>query len=354
MLLEKEIPTFPPRDDFAREIERRVQLYFSLNNISENGNIALYLKTGILFSVFWALYYVFVFTPLSWWPAFLVCVGLGIAVASIGFNVMHDGAHGSYSSKKWVNEIMGHSLNFLGANVYLWKFKHNVLHHTFTNVKDHDEDINVGPFMRLHPDQPRKWFHKYQHIYWVVLYPWIYFVWVYINDFVKYFSGEIEGRRFKKMNGLQHFIFWFSKAVHVGFFIILPLCFMPFLEWCIGFLIIMLTCGLTISIVFQLAHVVPKANFPKEGEDLQAWHHHQKDATVNFATGSRLIRWFSGGLNFQIEHHLFPRISHVHYPNIRILVKKLCVEKNIAYYEYSTMLDAIIAHIVYLRYMGKA
>ena len=85
------------------------------------------------------------FTPESRIVSIFICILLGINMASIGFNVMHDGAHGSYSSRKWVNTFMGLSLNVLGGNVYIWSQKHNINHHSYTNVEGMDDDIDVKP-----------------------------------------------------------------------------------------------------------------------------------------------------------------------------------------------------------------
>lgn len=333
-----------------------VDEYFSSNKLNTTGGFSLYFKAILLFFGFAFLYYLLVFTNIPALGKIGICFLLGFDIASIGFNVMHDGAHGSYSKKSWINNFMGYSLNFLGGNVYLWKFKHNIMHHTFTNVEDQDEDIDIRPLMRTNESQPLKWFHQYQYIYWVILYTQMYFWWVYVKDFAKYFSGKIGTRVYPKMSQSEHIIFWSSKFIHLFIFAFFPIYYLSFTEWLIGFVIIMVVTGLTIGIVFQLAHVVPVAEFPLPNKDNKIennWMIHQLETTVNFSPNNKLISWYVGGLNFQVEHHLFPRISHVHYPKIRLMVRELCAKMNIPYLEYPTMLTALKAHVSYLKQMGR-
>jgi linoleoyl-CoA desaturase len=219
-----------------------------------------------------------------------------------------------------------------------------------------DSDIDVKPFMRLHEGQPQRKYHRFQHFYWVVLYAISYLVWIFYDDFVKYFSGKVSKNSARKEIPLrEHFIFWITKLVYVTFYIVLPVIVVGWMPWLIGFLIVTLVCGLSISIVFQLAHVVEGTQFhqPVGGGDKQEWAVHQVVSTANFATSSRVLHWLLGGLNFQVEHHLFPRISHIHYPAINEYVKETCREFNIAYNEYNTMFTAIASHLRYLHMMGR-
>jgi linoleoyl-CoA desaturase len=288
-----------------------------------------------------------------------LCFILGLNLAIIGFNVMHEGGHHSFSRYAWVNNVSSYFLNVLGGNSYYWKIKHNVNHHTFTNIEGMDSDIDVKPFMRLHKDQPRRFYHRYQHIYWVVLYSISYLVWVFYEDFEKYISGKVAVNAARKKLALkEHVIFWFTKVMYISVYMIIPIIIVGWLPWLIGFLVVTLTCGIAISIVFQLAHVVESTQFrsayKQEENSIQEWAIHQIGSTANFATKNKQLHWLLGGLNFQIEHHLFPRVSHIHYPKISILVKEACRESNIIYHEYSSMLKAITSHIVHLRKLGSA
>jgi len=299
------------------------------------------------------------FTPASAWLSLGLCAIMGVVVASIGFNVMHDGAHGSYSRRKWVNEVMGHSLNFLGGNVYLWKLKHNENHHTFTNIEGMDDDIDIKPFVRVHEGQKRYWFHRFQHIYGLLLYGTTYLFWIFFNDIKKYFTGKIaDNTTMKPMSVKEHIIFWSSKVFYIALFIVLPMFFVGVLPTLLGYGVMVFVTGLVIAVVFQLAHVVEHADFvhpESDGHHIEAeWAVHQVATTVNFATHNRIWNWLFGGLNFQVEHHLFPRISHVHYPALNKRLKEVCAEFGIAYREFPTLRSALWSHLMHLRQVGMA
>jgi linoleoyl-CoA desaturase len=345
---------------FFNTLKQRVDSYFKDNNLKATGNFNLYSKTLILSATLITSYLWLVFlTPESVLLNVLVCIVMGVNVAAIGFNVMHDGAHGSYSSRKWVNTFMGFSLNVLGGNVYLWSQKHNINHHSYTNVEGMDDDIDIKPFIRVHSNQKKSWYHRFQHYYSLLLYGLTYLFWVFMNDFNKYFTGKIaEHTKMRKMDLPEHFNFWISKALYVFIFLILPFYFVGVVETIVGFLIMCFSAGVVISIVFQLAHVVQETEFITPTSDVMKieteWAKHQINTTANFATKNKIISWLVGGLNFQVEHHLFPRISHVHYPAINKIVKETCEEFNIMYKEFPTLIQAIRSHLLHLKHAGQA
>ncbi len=345
---------------FFQRLREVTEAYFKENNIRKTGDIRLYAKTAILITALVGLYVVLVFfTPASIWLSLGLCGLMGVVVASIGFNVMHDGAHGSYSGRKWVNELMGHSLNFLGGNVYLWKLKHNVNHHTFTNIEGMDDDIDIKPFVRVHEGQKRYWFHRFQHIYGLLLYGTTYLFWIFVNDIKKYFTGKIaDNTPMKPMNMKEHIIFWASKVFYIGVFLVLPMFFAGVVPTLVGYGVMVFVTGLVIAVVFQLAHVVEDADFihpAEDGHHIEAeWAVHQVTTTVNFATHNKVWNWLFGGLNFQVEHHLFPRISHVHYPELNKRLKEVCAEFNIRYREFPSLRSALWSHLMHLRQVGMA
>ncbi len=344
---------------FFKSLKEKVDRYFAIRRIDPSGNWRLYLKSIIQFASAIILYVTLVFFTPATPVAIVLCCLLGTNLAVIGFNVMHEGGHQSFSKHGWLNKVTAYSLNLLGGNSYYWKIKHNVNHHTFTNIEGMDSDIDVQPFMRLHKDQPLYWFHRFQHLYWVILYGVSYIAWVFYDDFVKYVSGKVAPNSEPgKLALKEHFIFWITKISYVGAYIVLPVIMVGWLPALIGFLIITFICGLFISVVFQLAHVVEGTQFilPEEASSKieKEWAIHQVSTTANFATHNKIVSWLLGGLNFQIEHHLFPRISHVHYPKISEFVKETCQEYNVKYLEYSSMLKAFHSHLFHIRRLGIA
>lgn len=353
------VPKFlNPSNSFHAELRNRVNDYFDKVKTMKTGNMKLYSKAIFLVTSFLAVYIHLVFftSPFILLNLF-ECLLLGALTSAIGFNVMHDGAHGSFSSKKWINEMAGLSLNFLGANVFMWKTKHNIVHHTFTNIDEVDDDINAKPFLRLCETQKHYKIHKYQHIYFLAAYSLLYIYWIFFTDYKKYFTKKVGEMPIKKMTFMDHFTFWGFKALHLVLFVAIPIYTVGFLAWVIGFLTYGFFAGIVLSVVFQLAHTVKETKFPVTnvltGKVEDEWAVHQLKTTSNFATKSRFWTWFTGGLNFQVEHHLFPNISHVHYPALSEIVKKVCQEYNVPYLEHSKTRYAIASHVAHLKEMGR-
>jgi len=346
-------------NNFFPVLKKKVDTYFKSNNITTYGNRRLYTKATILLLAFAVLYTSIVFVSMPGWLSLVLCALFGLNLAAIGFNVMHDGAHGSFSKNKHVNYMMGLTLNLMGGVVFIWKNKHNKNHHSFTNIEGMDDDINIGPFIRVSTHQKKRWFHKYQHIYAYPLYALSYTFWVFFQDFKKYFTQKVADTELASMSFKEHVIFWVTKLAYIGTFFVLPILMQGVVATILGYLVVTAVTGYTIGVVFQLAHVVEETDFhsaPVKGERIipTEWAIHQIRTTANFATKNKVINWYTGGLNFQVEHHLFPKISHVHYPAINKLVKETCEQFNVAYNEFPTMIAAMKSHTKHLRMTGIA
>jgi linoleoyl-CoA desaturase len=283
---------------------------------------------------------------------------LGMFITGTGFNVMHDGSHGSFSSRTWMNTLAAGTLECLGGSAYIWKVKHCMIHHSFTNVEGVDDDINIGYLMRVNEHQDRHWMHRFQHLYCWFLYMMVYIVWVFQVDYQRYFTGRVGPVPMPRMKAKDHIQFWVGKLVSACLFVVIPIYRLGVAHALVGVGLTMAAAGVALTVVFQLAHTVEGPEFPLpavEGNLLpDEFALHQIATTANFATRNRMITWMVGGLNFQIEHHLFPRIAHVHYPQISKVVRQVCEERNIAYVEHTTFRKAVAAHIRHLRTMGMA
>ncbi|MBD8489528.1 acyl-CoA desaturase [Echinicola sp. CAU 1574] len=347
-----------PDISFHLELKKRISDYFKEVGYSQTGNSQLFIKATVLVVAFLAFYVHLVFFTPHWAFALLECVILGALTASIGFNVMHDGAHGSFSRYQWLNKAAGMSINFLGANVFMWKTKHNVVHHSYTNVEGVDDDMNARPFLRLCPAQKRYKIHRFQHYYFLLTYSLLYLYWVFFTDYKKYVTQRVGLVPIQKMKVMDHISFWGFKLIHAALFIVLPIYVVGFLPWLVGFTVYGLFAGLMLTVVFQLAHSLEETAFPLP--DVQTnkledeWAIHQLKTTANFATNNKVISWVLGGLNFQVEHHLFPKISHVHYPAISKIIKEACCEYNIPYLEHAKMRLAFWSHVKHLKMLGRA
>lgn len=353
-------PKFPRKDEapFYKEIQKRVNTYFKETGKSKKGDVRLYIKTFVLAGAFLAGYlFLTVGTP-AFSIAWMVWIMLGVLTAGIGFNIMHDGAHGSYSKRNWINELAAHSANFVGASVLFWKTKHNVVHHTYTNIDGLDDDIETGGLLRMAPSQAYKRIHRFQHRYFPLIYAMLFIYWVIWTDYEKYFSQKVGTVPMQPMTFWQHFGFWAWKLFHVGAFFVLPIIQLGFFPWLAGFAMMVVAAGVTLAMVFQLAHVVEETHFAdmrheSTFESPVEWAIHQVKTTANFATNSRFITWFLGGLNFQIEHHLFPKISHVHYPDISKIVREVCDEFQLTYNDLGSFASAVQSHVRQLKNLGQ-
>ncbi len=351
--------TFSNRNnDFYQSLKSSVEEYFVNNKIKRTGDWRLFSKTIILVSAAIAIYMLLIIASVNAWIALLLCMVLGFTLASVGFSVMHDANHGSYSTKPWLNDFLGLSLNAMGASSYFWKQKHNIIHHTYTNVDGIDDDIAKSPIIRQCESQ--KWVpaHKVQYLYLLPVYSLSTIFWIFIMDFKKYFSHKIYTTDAWKMNTKNHIIFWATKIFYLFAYVALPIYVWGFLPWFAGYMALNAVMGLTLSIVFQLAHVVENTEFEHvpldETKHIEtAWAEHQVKTTANFAMGNKIVSWFVGGLNFQIEHHLFPKVSHIHYPAISKIVMQKCKEFNLPYNKYDTMTEAVASHFRVMKYLGK-
>jgi linoleoyl-CoA desaturase len=352
-------PKFPAASPSLHgALKAGVAQYFDEQELESKGNGQLYAKAAIILSGLIGLYIHLVFFTPAWYFAAPECVLLGLFITGTGFNVMHDGSHGSFSSRPWVNTFAAGTLECLGGSAYIWKVKHCMIHHTFTNVEGVDDDINIGYLMRVNEHQKRFSLHRFQHLYCWFLYMMVYIVWIFQVDYQRYFTQRVGPVPMPPMSRREHIKFWCGKVANAIIFFVIPISRLGWERGLIGFAIAALTAGLALTVVFQLAHTVEGPEFPLPagaGNLLpDEFAIHQIATTANFATQSRLVTWLTGGLNFQIEHHLFPRINHVHYPEVGRIVRQICSERNIGYVEHRTVRGALAAHVRHLRAMGQA
>jgi len=288
-----------------------------------------------------------------------LAVVMGVGLAGIGFSVSHDALHGAYSSRPWVNRIIGLSFDLCGANGYMWKITHNVIHHTYTNIEGIDEDLTVSPLLRLSPAAEHKPIHRYQHLYAFAAYSMSTLFWVFVKDYKYFLQRDLGPYKNKKHPPAEIATLVITKLVYYAWALALPLWLLPIPWWqvLIGFVVVHLTAGLILGVVFQLAHVVEGTDYPApdpEGVMEHAWLVHEMATTSNFGRRNRLLCWYVGGLNFQVEHHLFPRTCSVHYPAISPIVEEVAREYGVPYNAQPTLSAAIASHYRMLKRLGQA
>lgn len=347
--------------DFVSTLNKRINEHFRSGNISKHGNVEMYVKTVCMFLLYFGPYLLILTGSISGTvPLIVAALVMGIGLAGIGLSVMHDANHGAYSSKTWVNNALGYSINLVGANAFNWKIQHNVLHHSFTNVHDHDEDISPRGVLRLSPSTPWKAAHRYQFIYAWFLYGLMTIAWMMFNDFARIRRYDQSGlaRKQKANIRLEWFIMIASKMFYIGYIFVVPLLFTSLFWWqiVIGILLMHYVAGFVLAIIFQPAHVVEGTAYPLPDESSTMennWAVHQLQTTSNFGNESPWFSWYVGGLNFQIEHHLFPNICHVHYRSIAGIVRSTASEFGFPYKSFRTFPEALRAHTRMLKQLGR-
>jgi linoleoyl-CoA desaturase len=347
---------------FYSELKKRVDTYFKEEKVSKNGNINMYVKTIVMFIAYFTPFFLILFnfteSRLTW---LLLALFMGFSMAGIGLCVMHDANHGSYSRYPWLNKFIGVlSMSIIGGHAINWQIQHNVIHHTFTNVHEHDEDIAPPGFMRFEPHAKRKGIHKLQFLYAWFFYGLMTLMWATTKDFRQLIRYNKRGL-VKNMNStfrkeLSTLIA--SKVFYLGY-MLLPyflVSSMTFLEWLLGFVALHYMAGLWLAMIFQPAHVVEETEFPlpADGGNIEnTWAEHQLRTTMNFATKDPIFSWMVGGLNYQVEHHLFPNICHVHYPRISKIVESTAREFNLPYNNRRTFVGALWSHEMMLWKLGR-
>ena len=347
-----------PGSLFYATVKTRVEQYFIANSLSQHANAQMWCKTSFFLASFVGIYLLII---LGHFPVLILLplsALLGMLSAFVGFNICHDAIHGALSGNKTVNKAFGFIFNLVGANPYVWSITHNLVHHTYTNIPGHDEDIEIAPgLIRISEEDEVNEIQKYQHWYAFPLYSLASLAWVFRKDYKKFFQKKI-GAHQNRHPKQEYFNLFFYKAIYYFLFIILPLWVLSVSWWqfLIGFLVLHFAQGLTMGLVFQLAHVVEGTSFPvpnESGKMEEAWAEHQMRTTANFATHDKLSAFFLGGLNRQIEHHLFPKVCHIHYGEISVIVKTTALEFNLPYNENKTFLSALRSHFLILKKFGK-
>jgi linoleoyl-CoA desaturase len=349
------------QNDFITSLNNRVQTYFIENNIDKQYNGEMVRKTIFMIGLYFIPYGLMLsgqFThPIT---LLLLWLTMAIGMAGIGLGIMHDANHGAYSKNSGINNLFGMIIHFLGVSQLNWKIQHNVLHHTYTNIEGYDDSLHAGNLLRFSPHQPLKKHHRLQHYYGWLLYSLQTLVWAIITDFVRLNNynkrGLTASRNKSNFRLMTELILW--KLFYFGFILVLPMAVLSTPWWwtLLFFLAMQLTAGFILACIFLPAHVMPECNYPlpdNNGNIANSWAIHQLQTSCNFATQSRWFSWFVGGLNFQIEHHIFPNICHVHYPPISKLLKQTALEYNLPYYHQSTFLKAVIEHGKMLKRLGR-
>lgn len=350
---------YKPKDQqmFFTSLKKRVKDHFG-EKVSSKGNWKMYLKSVLQMAGYFIPFVILLtYDNMSTWMFYSIWAIMGIFMAGIGLSIQHDANHGAYSSNRTINSILGALINFVGGSAHNWKIQHNILHHTYTNITGHDEDIHPVGILRFSPNEKLKGIHRFQHLYAWFFYGLMTIQWLTTKDFRGLKRYNDMG--FVKTGYKKEFIklvFW--KIIYLGYVLALPMIFVDnfsFIEIIVGFLSMHFIAGLILGLIFQPAHVMETSEFPMPNQDMtieNTWAVHQMNNTANFGNKNFFLNWYAGGLNFQIEHHLFPNICHIHYKKISKIVKQTAKEYGIPYNELPSFTSAVWNHAKMLRKLG--
>lgn len=344
--------------DYSREVRKRVRAYFKDKQISIHGNFNMYAKTVVMLSLYIVPFILLLTLALSPWLALCLAVVMGIGEAGVGMCIMHDGAHGAYSPKQWINKLAASTMLLLGSNTFNWKIQHNIQHHTFTNMYDFDPDISTKAVVRLSEHSQARKYHRFQHIYSFFLYGFATLLRLF-GDFGVLLKHNREGitKEQKSSPTYELVKLLATKLIYFSILLGLPLLNTEFTFWQIllGFVVMQMTAGIIMTTVFQMAHVVEGTYQPLPDKDNVVhteWLVHQLQSTADFGRQNGLLSWYIGGLDYQIEHHMFSNVCHVHYPAIAPIVEAVTKEFGFTYNNKPTIFHALASHYRRLKELG--
>ena len=360
---------FPAGDKttFYQTLRSRVESYFKHNEVSKFGGRKMISKSVFMLLLYFVPYGLILSGLFSsGWALLCLCLIMGTGLAGIGLSIMHDANHGSYSKNRKSNKFIGYILNVIGGNSINWRIQHNVLHHSFTNIEGHDEDIDPVGLLRFSPHAKWRKIHRFQHLYAWIFYGLMSFTWIVNKDFAQLYrfkkKGLLEG--FQTTFAKEFTILIITKVLYWSYMFVTPFIVLnqyhgietTWWQVVLGIFSMHYVAGMILALVFQPAHVMDECTFPVPNDKSEMednWAIHQLKTTCNFAKNNLPLSWYVGGLNFQIEHHLFPDVSHIHYRNISSIVRETAKEFNLPYYQKRTFIGAIFAHFIFLKKLGN-
>jgi linoleoyl-CoA desaturase len=345
--------------EFSTALNQRVSAYFENNKINPHAGQSMILKSVLLFGMYAGIYVLIIAGVTSNLPLlFFLWALLGLGQSLIGMSIMHDTVHGAYTKNRLVRQLLQIPIVAIGVEPKIWRIEHNILHHTYPNVEGIDQDIHPRYLFRFTTHQPRKWFHAFQHIYATLIYGFLIIEWITVKDLlkvVKYHRMQFFKSRAETIS--VAFLIILKKLLFYFIFLYIPLQVLPFEPFLIVamFITMLVVAGISMTIIFQLAHVVPQCEAESSGANLadKNWHVYQLQTTCDFAHKNKLISYLIGGLNYQVEHHLFPHICHVHYPALSAIVKQTANEFGVSYHYEDTFIGAVKSHYKHLKQLGR-
>jgi linoleoyl-CoA desaturase len=348
---------FNGNTEFQTALRQKTDDYFERTGRPRRGNWQVYLKGAIILSCFFASYLALMFFVENLWEGLVAAAFLALSMTGIGFNIMHDGGHRAFSERRWINRVAAMTLDLIGVSSYVWHWKHAMYHHNYVNIVGYDPDAELGILARFAPSEKRLSFHRWQHFYIWWLYAFLVAKLQLFNDFHVLMFGKIHAHSVPRPKGCDLVTFVMGKTGLLVLAFVLPLFYHPALNVIFYYGLTVLIMGMPLSVVFQLPHCTGRSAYPLPEPATHRmknpWAVHQAEVTLDFDRHSRVRTWFFGGLNFHLEHHLFPSVCHVNYPGMSRIIEETCREFGVKYAEHRTFWEGLAEHYNWLKQMGR-
>ena len=319
---------------------------------------SIYMKGGFLILLYVSSYILLLSGILNTILSILLVMIMGLSGVMIVFNIVHDASHNVLFKNKSLNRALAYFGDLMGMNSYIWNIRHNIQHHTFTNVAGGDVLLDSIPFIRVSPQQKKFPIHKYQVWYVPFLYMLYSIFWVFFIDFNMFKQKQMGNYKNMHHSWQEWTKLILFKSFYLFYMIIFPtwIINIPLLTVLVGFLIYHVVAGILLSTVVVLGHCVEGAEYSapdKNGIIQNSFMQHEWNATYDCSTNSKVLHWITGGLNTHLAHHLFPKLCHCHYLAVTRIIKEHCAEHHVNYQHYS-LGDAIISHFNFLKIQANA
>lgn len=338
----------PTDDKFWRTLIGRVEEHLKAKGVNWYWNEFLSFAEVIVSAIIYmiATYYT------TWHGSMIAAIVLGVITGRLGF-LMHNGNHRSTSKSTWRNHFTGCMMDMIGSSHLIWSHEHQVAHHCDPNELGRDNDCSIGsPYLKLHPDiqETVPLTVRWQHILTPIAISVGIFKW-YIGDFTVFLTGRVGSVKFHitTKDWIQFLLF---KGQWLFFHVLLPIYFHGFFNlrqtW-LPFITFMVLAAHYLENIFIVNHIQDGCAYPPRAH----WAVKQVWSTTNWGTGSRFWNFVSGGLNHQLEHHLFPSLHIYLYPEVAPIVKKTCEEFGLPYRNFPTFWHAWFSCMSYLKKLGR-
>ena len=348
------MPSFAARSAFWREMKAAASDHLAAENERgrpSTGDPRLQRKAAVIVAWF-ALSYIAMLGAPTLYAALLAALSLALAASALGFGVFHDANHRTLFRRPAANLRAARLCSvLLGPSRHFWVHKHQGLHHRQPNVLGWDDDLETRGFLRFSPACPWEPRFRRQEVKAILYYGLNTLEWLFWKDVRCLIGGRLNPWHTVALSRQERSEFLLCKALYILLFVLPPFLILPLLWSGAAFILFHFVFSWVLAVVFQTAHLTPAMEFDgvRAGDD---WALHQIRTTADFATSSRLTTWFTGGLNHQVEHHLFPNVAHTHYSGLRPIVLAVAKRHGLKCHDLGSVFCAIKQHFVLLKSLG--